>query len=69
MHSKIILSSGLYSNKIRAVIRELSCNAVDAHTSAGNKNPIEVKLPNALDKQFYVKDFGTGLTHDQVMKL
>ncbi len=69
-HAFHILSSGLYSNKIRAVIRELSCNAVDAHVLAGNsKKPIEVKLPNALDKQFYVKDFGTGLTHEQVMKL
>lgn len=69
-HAFHILSSGLYSNKIRAVIRELSCNAVDAHTAAGTaKTPIEVKLPNALDKQFYVKDFGTGLTHEQVMKL
>ncbi len=69
-HAFHILSSGLYSNKIRAVIRELSCNAVDAHVLGNNaKKPIEVKLPNALDKQFYVKDFGTGLTHEQVMKL
>lgn len=69
-HAFRILSSGLYSNKIRAVIRELSCNAVDAHTAAGQgKKPIEVKLPNANDKQFFVKDFGTGLTHEQVMKL
>ena len=31
-----ILSSGLYANKIRAVIREISCNAVDSHVAAGN---------------------------------
>ena len=30
-----ILSSGLYANKIRAIIRELSCNAVDSHVAAG----------------------------------
>lgn len=29
-----ILSSGLYANKIRAIIRELSCNAVDSHVAA-----------------------------------
>jgi hypothetical protein len=64
------LSSGLYSNKIRAVIRELSCNAVDAHTFVKASHvPIEVKIPNRLDPIFYVKDFGPGLTHDQVMGL
>ncbi len=26
-----ILSSGLYANKIRAIIRELSCNAVEPY--------------------------------------
>jgi hypothetical protein len=26
-----ILSSGLYANKVRAIVRELSCNAVDSH--------------------------------------
>ena len=29
-----ILSSGLYSNKILAIVRELSCNAWDAHVAA-----------------------------------
>ena len=30
-----ILSSGLYSNKIKAIIRELSTNALDSHRAAG----------------------------------
>ncbi len=47
----------------------MSCNAVDAHTEANTEQPIEIKLPNELDKQFYVKDYGTGLSHEQVMKL
>ncbi len=65
-----ILSSGLYSNKIQAIVRELSCNAYDAHVAAGKKNvPIEVKLPNALSPSFVVKDYGTGLSHDQVINL
>lgn len=64
-----LLSSGLYSNKVRAVIRELACNAADAHKMNANKEPIEIKIPNALDNQFYVKDFGPGLAHDQVMRL
>lgn len=65
-----LLSSGLYSNKIRAVVRELSSNAVDAHTMVQRKDrAIEVKLPNHLDSQFYVKDFGPGLSHENIMHM
>ena len=67
-----LLSSGLYTNKIRAVVRELSCNAIDAHVmpgGSGKETPIEVKLPNTLDSQFYVKDSGPGLPHDKIMSL
>lgn len=65
-----ILSSGLYSNKPMAIVRELSANAADAHVLNGNqKVPFEIKLPNRLDSQFYIKDFGPGLNHDQVMRL
>ena len=64
-----ILSSGLYGNKIKAVIRELSCNATDSHTAAGNADPFEVHLPTALEPWFSVRDFGTGLDHDQVTNI
>jgi hypothetical protein len=57
-----ILSSGLYANKILAIIRELSCNAHDSHVAAGTTQPIEIRLPTTLDPTFYVKDFGTGLS-------
>jgi hypothetical protein len=53
-----------------AIVRELSCNAYDAHVAAGNTDqPIEIKLPNALDPVFYVKDFGTGLAHEDVLSI
>jgi hypothetical protein len=65
-----LLSSGLYTNKIRAVLREIGCNGVDAHVLNGKQNtPIEVKLPNRLDNQFHIRDFGPGLSHDQIMRL
>lgn len=65
-----ILSSGLYANKIRAIIRELSCNAVDSHTAAGKlKTPFDVHLPNTLEPWFSIRDYGTGLTHEQVTNL
>lgn len=65
-----ILSSGLYANKIRAIVRELSCNALDSHVAAGKGDvPFEVHLPTYLNPYFSVRDFGTGLTHDQVVNI
>jgi hypothetical protein len=64
-----ILSSGLYANKIKAIIRELSCNAIDSHTAAGTTQPFEVHLPTTLEPWFSIRDFGTGLSHDQVTKI
>lgn len=65
-----ILSSGLYANKIRAIIRELSCNAVDSHVAAGRATtPFDVHLPNALEPWFAIRDYGLGLSHDQVVNI
>jgi hypothetical protein len=65
-----ILSSGLYANKIRAIVRELSCNAVDSHTAAGKQDtPFDVHLPNSLEPWFSIRDYGTGLSHDQVTNI
>ncbi len=65
-----ILSSGLYANKIRAVVRELSCNAVDSHVAAGKQDPpFDVHLPNQLEPWFAIRDYGTGLSHEQVTQI
>ena len=65
-----ILSSGLYANKIRAIIRELSCNAVDSHVAAGKKDTaFDVHLPNQLEPHFSIRDYGTGLSHEQVTNI
>jgi hypothetical protein len=65
-----ILSSGLYANKIRAIIRELSCNAIDSHVAAGKGNtPFDVHLPNQLEPHFSIRDYGTGLNHEQVTNI
>ncbi len=65
-----ILSDGLYSDKITAIIRELSCNAWDSHIAAGKQSiPFHVQLPNRLDPTFKIQDFGIGLSHKDVMHL
>lgn len=65
-----ILSDSLYMNKALAVIRELSTNAYDAHISAGTQDvPFEIHLPDEMSPYFYIRDFGTGLSDDQVLNL
>lgn len=69
-HAFKMLSSGLYSDKITAVLREIGCNATDAHIAAGIPHvPIEVKLPNRIDNQFHIRDMGPGLSDVDVMEL
>lgn len=65
-----ILSDGLYSNKIRAIVRELSTNAIDSHIEAKRTEvPIETHLPTALEPWFSVRDQGIGLDQEGVMSL
>lgn len=69
-----ILSSGLYKFKIRAFIRELSCNAVDGHialklmTGSAPKY-FDVTLPSQLDLQWKIRDYGIGLDQEQIFTL
>lgn len=65
-----ILSAGLYADKILAIVRELSCNAKDSHVAAGCADrPFELHLPTSLEPWFSIRDFGTGLTNDQVVNI
>ena len=65
-----ILSDQLYSNKIRAVIRELSTNAYDSHVDSGKTDtPFEVHLPSNMEPHFAIRDYGTGLGHSDCMHL
>ena len=60
----------VYSNKERAVIRELSCNAHDSHVVAGTKHvPFNVHLPTIIEPWFSVRDFGTGLSDHGVRSI
>ena len=56
----------LYSNPTLAVVREYSTNAWDAHVAAGNPDPIRVKLPNPMNNMLVIKDFGTGMSKDDI---
>ncbi len=59
-----ILSSTLYSDQILAVVREVLCNAWDAHIEAGcTDKPVQITLDN---NKFSIKDFGKGIHHDDI---
>ena len=65
-----ILSKGLYTDPILAVIRELSCNAYDAMVEAGKGDvPFTIHLPTKLEPYFSVKDKGIGLSDEDVRGL
>lgn len=69
-HAFKILSDSLYSDKVRAIVRELCTNAWDSHKAAGYpEKPFDVHFPSVFDPFFYVRDYGTGLSHDDVMQL
>ncbi|MCP1674555.1 hypothetical protein J2T57_001657 [Natronocella acetinitrilica] len=67
-----VLSHLIYSDHriIEAVIREITCNAADAHVAAGRGDqPVTVELPTALSPAFVVRDQGVGLDHASALAL
>src|SRR5690349_8174125 len=59
----------LYSDKEMAVIREYSTNARDSHIEAGVDRPIEVTTPSGLSFFLRIKDYGVGLSKEDIIKI
>lgn len=58
-----VLSDTLYQNKIGSIVREISCNAYDAHVDAGKADQeFIIHLPDNFEPWFSVRDFGKGLS-------
>lgn len=69
-HMMDILSKKLYTNPELAVCRELVCNAIDAHKAVNSPKKVEVTMPSVYnDFRFIVKDYGTGLSEEDVLNL
>lgn len=65
-----ILSNALYQHKVKAVVREIGCNAYDAHIDARNtQTPFDVSLPTKEDPHFKVRDYGIGLAEDKFVEV
>lgn len=69
-HIMGILRDTLYTDKILAVLREYSSNAWDAHREAGKGDvPIKVTLPTFDDPKLTIRDYGRGLSPEDVFEI
>jgi hypothetical protein len=65
-----VLIDGLYSDKVRSIVRELWSNAFDSHVAAGKPDvPFDCQLPTMWEPVFRVRDYGVSLHHEDVMHL
>lgn len=59
-----------YTDPMLATIREIYANAVDANLVTNEPvSKIEVTVPTAFESSFIVRDFGPGLSHEQMVNL
>lgn len=64
-----ILRSSVYSKRTLAVIREVCANAWDSHVMSGCPDaPIKVTLPTRMSPDFIVRDYGAGLSHEEMIE-
>lgn len=67
VHVFEMLRNGIYSNPIRAVVREYLCNAIDACVEVGGSSKdVIIVLPSRLDTTFKIIDNGVGLSDQDV---
>lgn len=65
-----ILSRGLYSKPVEAVVRETATNAYDAHVSIGLQHkPFEITLPTYNESKFSIRDYGPGIEETKIRSI
>ena len=64
-----MLVDKIYSDKVLAVIREWSTNAVDACIDARLPIRFDAHLPTIIEPYFSVRDYGTGLCEEDLLGL
>ncbi len=65
-----VLRNNMYSDKPLAVVREYCTNAYDAHVEAGIPDkPIQVTVPTSISPVLSIRDFGFGLSTDDVYEI
>jgi DNA topoisomerase VI subunit B len=60
----------IYSNKIRAVVREYACNAIDEHKKFGIERPVDIGLRyEGQETVFFCRDYAKGLDENGVRNI
>ena len=58
-----------YSNPSLAVVREISANALDANMEANASRKVEITIPSTFNAHFVVRDWGGGLSQEDIFGL
>lgn len=60
------LLTNLYNDPETAVLREYYTNALDAHVRVGQTKPVDIFLPTSDNPLFVVKDYGVGMSENDI---
>ena len=63
-----LILENLYKDPMGSVLRELTTNAVEAHQMANSTRKVCIQLPNPLNTDLVIRDFGIGLTDEEIEK-
>lgn len=58
----------LYSDPVRSVVREIITNALEANMLSKTDKKVVIQVPDALDSNLIVRDYGPGLSKEGVEK-
>jgi len=61
-----IFRDNIYTDKILAVVREWTCNAVDEHIKHNIDKPVRIGI---VDSKFFVRDFAMGLDDNGIRNI
>lgn len=60
---------GIYQDKYGSTVRELSTNALDIHKKCGiTDKPFDIHVPSELHGKFILRDYGCGLSKDDIIE-
>lgn len=57
-----------YQKPIQTSVQEYLSNARDIHRELGIKKAIKVQVPTELNPEFFIRDFGSGLSKEGIEK-
>src|SRR5688572_5220957 len=64
-----ILSADLYSDRIGSLTREQTTNCADDHRLIRQARPFDVHLPNNFEDVISVRDYGPGLSQEEIIDI